>query len=80
MLAVSVLMIVPFEIRDSCLFSFTDGQTLFSVVLVLSVNTAYLACIVVVLLFVIYMSVKPEIVPLRPFWFPPDRGLPVAAP
>lgn len=74
--AVSVLMMES----GTAVGSPTDRESVFSG-LFLSVNTAYLACIVVVLPFVLYLSVNPEIVATSPpsLWSPPDRGL-LAAP
>lgn len=74
MFAVSVLMIVPLK-SGTAVGSHPLTDSLSSVGLLLSVNTAYLAFIVLVLLFVIYVSVNPEIVATS-LWFPPDRGLP----
>lgn len=74
MFAVSVLMIVPLK-SGTAVGSHSLTHSLSSVGLLLSVNTAYLAFIVLVLLFVIYVSVNPEMVATSPLslWFPPDR-------
>lgn len=70
MFAVSVLMIVPLK-SGTAVGSHSLTHSLSSVGLLLSVNTAYLAFIVLVLLFVIYVSVNPEMVATspRPFGF-----------
>lgn len=75
--AVSVLIIVPLK-SGTAVGSHPRTDSLSSVGLLLSVNTAYLAFIVLVLLFVIFVSVNPEIVVASSpsLWFPPDRGLP----
>lgn len=74
MFAVSVLMIVPLK-AGTAVGSHSLTVSLSSVGLLLSVNTAYLAFIVLLLFFVICVSVNPEMVatPRSSLWFPPDR-------
>lgn len=74
MFAVSVLMIVPLK-SGTAVGSHSLTDSLSSVGLLLSVNTAYLAFIVLLLFFVIRVSVNPEMVATSrsSLWFPPDR-------